>query len=1221
MQHFKVKAVYDYASPHEDDLSFPQGQIITVTEKEDEDWYIGEYTDGAGAKQEGLFPKNFVEKYEPEPPPRPNRASRYKPLEAPAAHAQPPPPEATREAAPVEVEEKTEEPPPTKPQAPHVEIPAAAKSQVSPTSATFEAGPKSPAVVHKLPPAPKPAPAAPASTKSPPPPVAEKPSSFRDRIAAFNKSAAPPIAPFKPGGGPPSSFIKKPFVAPPPSRNAYVPPIRNDPPPMKQYRREEDPEIAKEIAQDQENAEKAGLSGAPPPNSTEGGEDIPKPTSLKERIALLQKQQMEQAQRVAQKEKPKRPPTKKRTESHERSVPVEAEGAEPEKLHSGEPVERGSSDIPREPARPPQPRRPSHSMKSPDIMHQNRDLFSDANDADQSGAGDTEDAGATSASVEDEDEQPQHHAPQIPIRAPAAPAEEPEVGDEEGAVDEDEEAEEDEEDAEDRRKRELRERMAKMSGGMGMAGMFGPPGGMPMAGGGSTKKKKAPAPPRKSTDDADDQPAYSPPPRMPMIPVPGMSLPGMTTVRSPDSEDTEIAVGKEDEGSHPITSVRAPGEVPDVEDVKPTLQRTQTGDRGAPPPLPQQRPVPHPTSATERSAPPVPGERPGVPASSRPVPPPAPILSPSPGSESDDEMPRSDATPSGSVMTPHGPPHHQPSKRNSYFASDEMSQDSSSTPLPEKRASRMPPIPLSSPTMSSPIQSRPPPPPPPGAPPSRQSTFDSIVRRPTGGDRSEGETEYEGDYDTDIASGATHKEALKSHARESSLDDSTTADDTPPAIRSPTLPGPPPLPPSAAPRAVPPPPPAQHPPSRKSLDAPRAAPPPIPPPRDVPLAEDDEDYDPYRYTAPPSNAPPSRAIPPPPPSGLPPPPATPAPMSPQQAEDSSDDELYAAPAPRRSTDRAPPPPPQAPPHQPRALPHHDRPVPPPPPAEPAPSHRPIPRKSLDVPRPSMQQGRPSMDQSRPTGDHGFIASDLDLGASSHWWTQPNAPPPSLQNRKDLLVEIDESRSGTVVEKAVFVLYMDYSQTIITARFDAQNVSDVTLEQRHDPPPARLRQDQLEAAHDRFGARIAADIVKIQNTTVGDGTPHALVLELLRPYPAALKPVATRAYGAVVYANLANASTLQYDEIRPGDIVTFRNARFQGKHGPMHAKYASEVGKPDHVGVVVDWDGTKKKVRAWEQGRESKKVKVESFKLGDLRSGECRVWRVMGKSWVGWAGEN
>jgi hypothetical protein len=258
-----------------------------------------------------------------------------------------------------------------------------------------------------------------------------------------------------------------------------------------------------------------------------------------------------------------------------------------------------------------------------------------------------------------------------------------------------------------------------------------------------------------------------------------------------------------------------------------------------------------------------------------------------------------------------------------------------------------------------------------------------------------------------------------------------------------------------------------------------------------------------------------------------------------------------------------------------------------------------------------------MDQSRPSVSQEFIASDVDLGVSSHWWTQPNMPPPSLQGRKDILVEINESRSGNTVEKLVTALYLDYSQTIISARFEANDVSNVELEQNQEPPPARLRQDQLETAHDQFGARIAKDVESKQNTVVGDGTPHGLILELLRPYKDALRPVSTRAFGALVYANLANASTQQYDEIRPGDIISFRNTKFQGKHGSMHTKYAADVGKPDHVGVVVEWDGSKKKVRAWEQGRESKKVKPESFRMGDLRSGEVRVWRVMSRSWVGW----
>lgn len=258
-----------------------------------------------------------------------------------------------------------------------------------------------------------------------------------------------------------------------------------------------------------------------------------------------------------------------------------------------------------------------------------------------------------------------------------------------------------------------------------------------------------------------------------------------------------------------------------------------------------------------------------------------------------------------------------------------------------------------------------------------------------------------------------------------------------------------------------------------------------------------------------------------------------------------------------------------------------------------------------------------MDQQRPVVNQDFIASDIDLGASSHWWTQPRLLPPSLQSRKDVLIDLKESQSGNIVEKLVHVLYLDYSQTTVSARFELSNVSGVEFDQRHDPPPPRQRPDQLENAYEQYGRQIAKAVESKQNTVVGNGAPFSLIDELLKPYKDALSPVSTRAYGALVYANLANASTQVFDEIRPGDIISFRNAKFQGKTGPMHAKYAVDVGKPDHVGVVVEWDGSKKKVRVWEQGREHKKVKPESFKMGDLRSGEVRVWRVVSRSWVGW----
>lgn len=580
---FKVKAVYEYTSPHEDDLHFSNGQIITVTENDEEDWYTGEYVDDSGAKQEGIFPRNFVEKYEPTAPPRPVRAARPKKEE-------------------VVVQEESGEPVPipaaSKPTAaPRAEEPPAARNV--PPAALQASSTAAPTVTRSVEaPAPVQVQAKSiASSKAAPPPVSEKPSggSFRDRIAAFNKPAAGPApVPFKPSGlgsGGTSGFIKKPFVAPPPSKDAYVPIPKPDIP-QKVYRREEDPDVVADEAEIQELAAKAGLTS----DINDGdGEDQPKPTSLKDRIALLQKQQMEQAQRhaeaAAKKEKPKRP-VKKRTESQEHQGNDEEDGAELERHNTRDTVGKQSMDSARGESvtRAPLPRRKS-SKGPPAIPGGIRE--SDGNDADMSGAGyDTEEPEDSPLSKGETEEKPRAKAPAPPARAPAAPRQEPDVGEEEGppsepepeAVEdagreeEDEEEEDEDIDPEVRRKEELRARMAKMSGGMGMHGMFGPPGGIPMGGVPPPAKKKAPSgSSQKQPLESEDSVAIG---RAPPIPMPGMSR-----VKSPEEIDRHIEIEQEEEHrSHPITGSRQPSEVPDVEDIGPAPPLP--GGRPAPPPVP-----------------------------------------------------------------------------------------------------------------------------------------------------------------------------------------------------------------------------------------------------------------------------------------------------------------------------------------------------------------------------------------------------------------------------------------------------------------------------------------------------------------------------------------------------------------------------------------------------------------------------------------------------------
>ena len=552
---FRVKAVYDYASPHEDDLNFNIGQVITVNDQEDDDWYGGEYVDDAGTKHEGIFPRNFVEKFEPTAPPRPTRTRTKKesepepeapqsiekteptPISPPVSAAIVDEPSATQDADDPDIDAAQEQksppaaaPPPQFPPREIVHSPEAAP--ISP--------PAAPKTTEPAPPAAASAPQAAKPKPKGPPPVSEKPTSnsFKDRIAAFNKPAAPPVAPFKPGGlsggsgGGAPGFVKKPFVAAPPSRNAYVPPPR-EAPTTKVYRREEDPEVKETEAQVQEQAERAGFSPSSPQGEDE--EDQPKPTSLKERIALLQKQQMEQAARqadtAAKKEKPKKP-VKKPADPALATEAIEAETAAPAQLERKQTTEsipsRPSTDD--QSARVP-PRRKSSIRPMPEGPH-------DGNEADMSGAGDTTEGQDEGTEREESDE-----ITRTASRAPTGNlTSQQETRKEEEREDDDDEDEEEEEEDEDvdpevKRKEELRARMAKMSGGMGFHGMFGAP--MPAPGPAPPKKKKSkpdPAPVEEEEEEAEDVSTAQR--SAPPIPT-AMALPGMGGPRKSLDEPIE----------------------------------------------------------------------------------------------------------------------------------------------------------------------------------------------------------------------------------------------------------------------------------------------------------------------------------------------------------------------------------------------------------------------------------------------------------------------------------------------------------------------------------------------------------------------------------------------------------------------------------------------------------------------------------------------------------
>lgn len=560
-----MKALYDYLSEEDDDLKFRSNQIITVTDVEDADWYYGEFEDDQATKVEGLFPKNFVKILEPEAPPRPARSLRNKKD-----------PDAAASSTPVQtagtIADKNEQPA-VKPQ------PTASASDLLDSKPSRNLSSSDTPIDPEEPKAPAPTPGGePAPSKSPP--VSEKPSSnaFRDRINAFNKPAAPPIAPVKPAGlsgAGTSGFVKKPFVAPPPSKNAYVPPPREIPP-QRVYRHEEDRDVPEQADKmDAAESKVDPVSRGPPTED----EDQPAPASLKDRIALLQKQQMEQAARHADaaQKKDKGRKARKAVETDEGNTNVE-EGEHNilEKIDSGDTESKRAV----EGSRRRRPSRNENAASLADSTHP-RDVLSDGNDADQSGAGDTEEGDEVSTGRDDSDNKPERRPS---FSASTTKQREQQIlstgDDEDPSDDEDEDQALEDVDPEVRRRMEIRERMAKMSGGMGMAGMFGPSPALSS----KAPTKKASLPNERKSSGASGVASSVDTSRA--APVPIIPIPGMQKVASPDEHPLSMEEDRHDgEQSRKQALLQDSTNAPEPQEEPHTSRKSL--ERPLPPPVPK----------------------------------------------------------------------------------------------------------------------------------------------------------------------------------------------------------------------------------------------------------------------------------------------------------------------------------------------------------------------------------------------------------------------------------------------------------------------------------------------------------------------------------------------------------------------------------------------------------------------------------------------------------
>lgn len=504
---FTVKAIFDYASDHEDDLVFSIGQIITVTEEEDEDWYAGTYTDDHGQIKEGIFPRNFVERYEPpRPAARPQKTKKRDSISAsrpvdpiPSGHSNEAisqkagKPENVVSGQPSEEEGETNEP------SSSFVIPVANPKTSHPIE-TYQGNVTS----AEAEPKPQETPVEPTTKKPPPPPAKSSSSAFKDRIAAFNKPDSTPPA-FKSN----------------PNRHSYVPsvpPSHQAPFEGTQGRGQEEHRVSHSQSSDDPVP-----SGSPIANKEgkdrEDEEEHQPITTLKERIALLQKQQLaQQGHGHPKKEKPKKPAEKPRGASVDEQAPVES-----------------TFDS-------------SGNNRPQNISYEHRESTESRSGADR------EDAETTTTTAQ-KGRSSEEHEPSRPSTAGENENRDQEVdetGDQRETEESGEEDEEEEVDPEIQKRIAIRERVARMSGGVGMHAMFGgPPGLGGIPGGGHAKKTKSissESSHRRSIEHAEPPPVQAPP-----VPLPGLERQRQTVVSKSENEE-KIEEESEEESSRPATT-------------------------------------------------------------------------------------------------------------------------------------------------------------------------------------------------------------------------------------------------------------------------------------------------------------------------------------------------------------------------------------------------------------------------------------------------------------------------------------------------------------------------------------------------------------------------------------------------------------------------------------------------------------------------------------------
>ncbi|EDO17392.1 hypothetical protein Kpol_1060p48 [Vanderwaltozyma polyspora DSM 70294] len=391
-----------------------------------------------------------------------------------------------------------------------------------------------------------------------------------------------------------------------------------------------------------------------------------------------------------------------------------------------------------------------------------------------------------------------------------------------------------------------------------------------------------------------------------------------------------------------------------------------------------------------------------------------------------------------------------------------------------------------------------------------------------------------------------------------------------------------------------------------------------------------------RAPPPPPQVPPqSTSTAPPVPTSMPAPPIpTSIPVPTEHHESTVNRSAPPPPPPHITASRAPPPPPPAvavPQTSASPGPPSSRAPPPPPPGtsmEPMQAPPKIPMSNEDSHHQPSDTSRnssdlPNLSLKRTTSTREGIDSlhqvAIDLNTNDDWWLKKEKPTRLINPKLHFIMEIDEDTikkrmNKKYVMRDFYILFEDLSQLMVSVIFDQEDpINSAQFTQRFISGPNRSELLPI------YGEKIGANIAKKAHSMIGSSSGD-LVTSIINEYKNhIIQPIADRTFGVPIISYKAGTplDTRSLQAIMPGDIVVIRKAKFEShKKLSMGSKEVSVgMNSVPFSAVVTEFDFTKNKIRVIENC--DGKVIQSSYKLSNMKSGKLKIFRIVGRDYVGW----